>query len=134
MTGTKVKKLYEDTTGTFTVCKCAVGYAGDKLYVSSNYHHKLLTLASDGTVMSELSDCALQHPHTVHVTTCGQVIVCGHTSNSFIQADSKGQKKIASLLTQEGGVVKPSSVCYRENTIIVGLLDNDQILVFTIKK
>ena len=77
------------------MCKCAVGYAGDKLYVSSNSHHKLLTLAVDGTVISEFSDPALKTPLTVHVTTNGQVMVCGSTSRTVIQVDSTGKKIIS---------------------------------------
>ncbi|XP_052276139.1 uncharacterized protein LOC127875256 [Dreissena polymorpha] len=92
LTGTLVKKLYEDTGGGITVYTCAVSPAGDKIYVTNNCQHKLITLATDGTLISTFTDRELQHPQCVHVTPAGQVLVCGCASQTLIQVNCEGNK------------------------------------------
>ncbi|XP_052275433.1 uncharacterized protein LOC127874836 isoform X1 [Dreissena polymorpha] len=135
MTGTLVKKLFEDAGDTFTVFYCAVNPAGDKIYVTNNQQHKLLTLATDGTLISTLEHPELQCPRGVHITPAGQVLVCGYTSNTVIQVDHEGKKKLATLASQRDGLSQPASVCYNTNThqIIVGLNHNSKIIVMDLQ-
>ncbi|KAH3728946.1 hypothetical protein DPMN_054909 [Dreissena polymorpha] len=117
----------------FTVYKCAVSPTGDKLYIINNNQHKLLTLARDGSVLATFTDHALDNPNGLHVTPAGQVLVSGWGSNTIIQVDSEGKRKLATL-AMEDEVVKPWSVCYNRHTasIIVGLYNKSSIIVFKV--
>ncbi|KAH3693456.1 hypothetical protein DPMN_080888 [Dreissena polymorpha] len=119
----------------FAVYKCAVSPTGDRLYITSWYHHKLLTLARDGTLLATYSDLALHGPYDLHVTPAGQVLVCGYLSRTVLQVGREGESKLATLATQEDGVRWPVSVCYSSTTssIIVGQYRNNNILVFRVE-
>ncbi|KAH3749414.1 uncharacterized protein LOC127847627 isoform X1 [Dreissena polymorpha] len=134
LSGKQVSKMYEDKTGDFTVKACAVSPTGDKLYITNVSNKKVLTLARDGSVLATFTDHALLEPY-VHVTPAGQVLVCGFLSNTIIQVDDEGRKKLAILATQEDGVVSPLSVCYNRHTasILVGLYASSNIRVFKVQ-
>ncbi|XP_052259879.1 uncharacterized protein LOC127864229 [Dreissena polymorpha] len=67
LSGTLVCRLYEDTSASVTVYKCAVSPTGDRLYITG-YQDKLLTLARDGTLLATYTDPALRDPLGLHVT------------------------------------------------------------------
>ncbi|KAH3894330.1 hypothetical protein DPMN_018486 [Dreissena polymorpha] len=120
----------------FAVGKCAVSPTGDRLYITSGWlQHKLLTLARDGTLLATYTDPALWGPYGLHVTPAGQVLVCGWGSQTVQQVGWEGQSKLTTLATQEDEVRWPMSVCYSSTTssIIVGLLRDDNILVFRVE-
>ncbi|KAH3821725.1 hypothetical protein DPMN_123492 [Dreissena polymorpha] len=119
----------------FAVRKCAVSPTGDRLYITSHYQHKLLTLARDGTLLATYTDPALESLSGLHVTTVGQVLVCGWGSDTILQVDSEGKSKLATLATWRwDGVWYPRSVCYSSTTssIIVGL-GEDYFMVFRVE-
>ncbi|KAH3751460.1 hypothetical protein DPMN_186018 [Dreissena polymorpha] len=119
----------------FAVGKCAVSPTGDRLYIISWDQDKLLTLARDGTLLATYTDPALVSPSGLHVTPAGQVLVCGYLSDTVLQVGWEGESKLATLATQKDGVRSPVSVCYSSITssIIVGLLEDDNILVFRVE-
>ncbi|KAH3815724.1 hypothetical protein DPMN_144255 [Dreissena polymorpha] len=129
----QVCKLYEDQSGAWTVSRCAVSPIWDKLYITNYSHNKLLTLARDGTLLATLTDPELRQPRGLHVTPRGQVLVCGYLSDTILQVDSEGRKKLATLATGRDEVWYPESVCYCSTTssIIVG--HGDDILVFRVE-
>ncbi|XP_052259880.1 uncharacterized protein LOC127864230 [Dreissena polymorpha] len=135
LSGKQLCRLYEDRSSDYTVVKCAVSPTGDRLYITSYYKHKLLTLARDGTLLATYSDPALESPWGLHVTPAGQVLVCGYLSDTVLQVGWEGQSKLATLATREDGVRSPWSVCYSSNTssIIVGQWWGDNILVFRVE-
>ncbi|KAH3692301.1 hypothetical protein DPMN_194751, partial [Dreissena polymorpha] len=92
--------------------KCAVNPTGDKIFVTNLDHHKVLTLARDGTVLFTFTDPDLKWPCGIHVTAQGQVLVCGGTSNNLMQLDGEGRKKLATLATNRDGL-STYSVKYR---------------------
>ncbi|KAH3782187.1 hypothetical protein DPMN_160099 [Dreissena polymorpha] len=106
-------------------------YCWERIYVTNNPQHKLITLATDGALISTFMDPELQYPWGVHVTPYGQVLVCGHISHTVMQVDREGSKKLATLISKSDGVSRPISVCYNTNThqIIVGLYRLDKIKV-----
>ncbi|XP_052223781.1 uncharacterized protein LOC127839440 isoform X1 [Dreissena polymorpha] len=132
MTGDLLNKLYEDTSGDYTVWKCAANPSGDKIFVTNWSHNKVLTLAIDGAVLHTFTDTDLVCPFGIHVTDQGQVLVCGQSSNTILQLDGEGKKKLATLLTERDGLNAPHSVCCNRSTasIIVGQYIGNQILVF----
>ncbi|KAH3818823.1 hypothetical protein DPMN_120549 [Dreissena polymorpha] len=116
------------------VGSCAVSPTGDKLYINNCSKHKILTLARDGSVLANFTDPALRG---VHVTPAGQVLVCGgqYPNVYIIQLDSEGKRKLATLATEKDGMGYPWSICYNRHTacIIVGLFENNSILVFKVQ-
>ncbi|XP_052267267.1 uncharacterized protein LOC127869044 [Dreissena polymorpha] len=134
MQGDMLEKLYEDTSALKTVNKCAVSPSGDKIFVTNYYHDKVLTLATDGTVLHTFTDPDLKRPRGIHVTAQGQVLVCGYASNTILQLDGEGNKKLATLATKRDGLDDPLSVYFNRSTatIIVGQFSNN-ILVFKVK-
>ncbi|XP_052253921.1 uncharacterized protein LOC127860121 isoform X1 [Dreissena polymorpha] len=135
LTGSFVKKLYEDAGDSVRVFKCSVSPAGDRIYVTNHRQHKLLTLATDGTLISTFTDPELQNPLGLQVTPAGQVLVCGYSSHTVIQVDGEGKKKLATLASRKDGLSQPASVCYNTNTnqIIVGLTNNSKIIVMDLE-
>ncbi|KAH3791880.1 hypothetical protein DPMN_145371 [Dreissena polymorpha] len=55
----------------------------DKIYVTNRTKNKLLTLTTDGTLISTFTDPELSSPQAVHVTPSEQVLVCGNYSNTL---------------------------------------------------
>ena len=107
---------------------------GDRLYITSHWHNRLLTLARDGTVLATFTDPELRWPDGLHVTPAGQVLVCGYGSDTVVQVDREGRRKVASLNSWAVGVFGLSSVSYSSTTssIIVGH-SNGNILVFRVE-
>ncbi|XP_052220242.1 uncharacterized protein LOC127837321 [Dreissena polymorpha] len=143
LSGSLVKKIYEDASSYCSVWKCAVSPAGDRIYVLNNTQHKVITLAIDGTLISTFVPALLspfdvpelQSPYGVHVTSSGHVLVCGFGSKNVIQLDTEGRKKLATLVSLTDTMCGPMSVCYNMNThqIIVGLDKNNQINVMELQ-
>ncbi|KAH3889407.1 hypothetical protein DPMN_013461 [Dreissena polymorpha] len=94
----------------------------------------LLTLASDGSLLSTFTDPKLLWPRAVHVTAAGQVFVCGCMSNTIVQVCRDRRQKLATLPTGGDGVSYPASVYYNRKTssIIVGRGNNNKILVLNV--
>ncbi|KAH3790943.1 hypothetical protein DPMN_169151 [Dreissena polymorpha] len=135
LSGKLVCRLYEDSLAHDTVDKCAVSPTGDRLYITNWDKYKLLTLTRDGTLLATYTDPALGGLGGLHVTPAGQVLVCGYWSDTVLQVGWEGESKLATLATKEDGVWGPCSVCYCSTTssIIVGLLRDDNILVFRVE-
>ncbi|KAH3717996.1 uncharacterized protein LOC127855906 [Dreissena polymorpha] len=133
MKGDLLKKLYEDTSDKLTVLKCAVSPSGDKIFITNNTHHKVLTLARDGTVLQTFTDPDLQNPAGIHVTALGQVLVCGTSSSTIIQLDGEGKKKLATLATKRDRLDEPNSVFYNRSTAFIILGQWSSILVLRVK-
>ncbi|XP_052242867.1 uncharacterized protein LOC127852880 isoform X2 [Dreissena polymorpha] len=135
LSGKLICSLYQDRSADLTVDKCAVSPTGDRLYITSYWYNKLLTLARDGTLLATYTDPALGGPSGLHVTPAGQVLVCGDWGNTVQQVGWKGESKLATLATKEDGVGYPESVCYSSTTssIIVGLGGRNNILVFRVE-
>ncbi|XP_052235704.1 uncharacterized protein LOC127847679 isoform X2 [Dreissena polymorpha] len=134
MSGDLLNKLYEDTSDDFTDM-CAVSPSGDKIFVTNFIHDKVITLARDGTVICTFTDPDLEFPRGIHVTAKGQVLVCGYLSDTILQLDGEGKKKLTTLVTSKDGLCKPVSVFYNRSSssIIVGQHYNANILVFKVK-
>ncbi|KAH3720349.1 hypothetical protein DPMN_063246 [Dreissena polymorpha] len=75
--------------------------SGDRIFVTSNLY-KVRTLARDGTVLHTFIDPDLKYPHGIHVTDLGQVLVCDNWggSDTIIQLDTEGKKKLATIATE----------------------------------
>ncbi|XP_052225247.1 uncharacterized protein LOC127840852 [Dreissena polymorpha] len=129
-----LKTVYEGTGG-YTVFKCVVSPSGDRIFVTNLPEHEVRTLATDGTVLHSFTDPTLKEPRGIHVTALGQVLVCGYGSDTILQIDSEGKKKLATLATTSDGVNNPMSVCYNKSTasLIVGQSSGNNILLLRVK-
>ncbi|KAH3866948.1 hypothetical protein DPMN_030072 [Dreissena polymorpha] len=109
--------------------------SGDKIFVTNFFHDKVLTLAREGTVLHTFTDLDLERPRGIHVIAQGQVLVCGYGSNTIIQLDGQGTKKLATIATRRDRFIHPHSVCYNMSTssIIVGQTHYGNIHVFKVK-
>ncbi|XP_052272267.1 uncharacterized protein LOC127872861 isoform X2 [Dreissena polymorpha] len=130
MDGQLVKKIYEDTAGFQTVYKCAVSPDGSRLYIINYSHDNLLTLSTDGTVLSSLKNPAFHNPRGVHVIETGQLLVCGDTNN-VVQVDGEGG--VVTLATKINGLDRPDSVYYSAHTgrLIVGYNSTSVLVINT---
>lgn len=117
----------------FAVYRFALCPTGDRLFITIPHQQKLLTLARDGTLLATCTDHELRDPLGVHVTPTNQVLVCGHVSNTIIQVDSMGRKKLHTLAKDE--LSCPLSVCYNSKTasVIVGQEYSNNLIVFNVQ-
>ncbi|XP_052226928.1 uncharacterized protein LOC127841842 [Dreissena polymorpha] len=131
LNGTLVKKIYEDVSGADTVWKCVLSSIADRIYIINSDHHRLLTLSPNRTLLFTFIDPQLQYPWCDHVTTAGGVLVCGLTSQTIIQVDREGRRKLDTLATETDVESYPISVCYNinKNITIVGMFNISEILV-----
>ncbi|KAH3696306.1 uncharacterized protein LOC127861527 isoform X3 [Dreissena polymorpha] len=131
LSGSMVKKMYEDSS----VWKCSVSPTGDRIYVTNNSQHQLLTLNVDGTVLSTFQDPELRGPYGMHVTSAGYVLVCGQYSETVLQLGRKGEQKVATLVEKKDGLPDPVSVYYSEKnrTIMVEGLNTNRLFLLTVK-
>ncbi|KAH3794137.1 RING finger domain and kelch repeat-containing protein DDB_G0271372-like [Dreissena polymorpha] len=135
--GRRLSKMYEDTSGTSTSIYCTVSPDGDRIYVANKIKNTLVTLSSDGTVISTLTDPALDWrpisvPPGLHVTEMGQVLVCGGLSHTVLMVDRDGRHRLAEVVTEKDDVRKPTAVFFSSltDTLIVGMAESHKILVF----
>ncbi|WAR25967.1 hypothetical protein MAR_011671 [Mya arenaria] len=128
-------KLFEDKSDTLTVLKCAVSSDGSKIYVANYSKDQLLTLDSAGNKLATLSDPDMKSPRAIHVSPVGHVFVGSYGSNTVLQVDREGKRKLATLTTQFNGLVKPQSLCYcsRTSCLVVGQFDNNNVIVLKLK-
>ncbi|XP_052780966.1 uncharacterized protein LOC128217690 [Mya arenaria] len=130
MSGQKVKRLYDDISGTFTVMKCAISNDGETIYITNYTGHELITLNNKGKKQASLTDPDMKSPIGVHVTSAGHVFVCCSSSGTVLQVDKDGKKKLATLARKEDGVCRPYSLFFssRTSSLIVGG-EKDTVLV-----
>ncbi|XP_052782028.1 uncharacterized protein LOC128218402 [Mya arenaria] len=129
--GRLVKKIYEDKSKYITVCRCAVSPDGERIYVTNPTAFKLITLDTSGQVLSTVEDPDLKQPTGLCVSPGGHVFVCGCISNTVVQVDPQGRRKLATLARETDGMCLPQSVWFIEktSTLIVGQEDEDNITV-----
>ncbi|XP_052780295.1 uncharacterized protein LOC128217292 [Mya arenaria] len=122
MSGQKVKMLYEDKSGFRTVEKCAISNDGKTIYITKSSQHQLITLDNKGNKLALLTDPDMTQPTGVHVTPAGHVFVCCWDSNTVLQVDKDGKKKLATLARKENGVHGPRNLFFssRTSSLIVG--------------
>ncbi|XP_052780008.1 uncharacterized protein LOC128217135 [Mya arenaria] len=130
MSGQKVKMLYEDTSGEFTVQKCAISNDGKTIYIINSSKHQLITLDNNGNKLALLTDPDMRYPTGVHVTPAGHVFVCCYDSDTVLQVDKDGEKKLATLAREENGLYSPYDLLFSSSTssLIVGGI-KDTLLV-----
>lgn len=129
--GKLVKKLYEDRSGSTTVWRFAFGEDSKIFYVPNVSGRQLNTIDVYGNKLTTFKESGFKSPEAVCVAGNGNVFVCDGASNSIIQLDRDGRKKISKVADGKDGVASPRSLWYHGKTseLIVGQWD-DNIMVF----
>ncbi|XP_052807057.1 uncharacterized protein LOC128236212 [Mya arenaria] len=129
--GSLVKKVYQDTSAKVTVNHFALSTDGSKIYIPVSSHQKIVTIDTTGNILATLQDPDLDWPYSVHVSEGGHVFVCSLTSQTVVQIDHEGRKKLATLVRKGDGIYNPQAVWYSTHTgrLIVGGQQNDILVV-----
>ncbi|KAH3737703.1 hypothetical protein DPMN_044296 [Dreissena polymorpha] len=129
---TLVKKIYEDSSGEYTVYKCAISPDGREIYVTDYSHNKLLKLSKEGTLQSTLQDDAHTNPRGVHVSETGQLLVCWCHTHTVAQMDGEGG--MVTLASNKDGLRETESVYYsvRTGKLIVGHTFDSIMVISTV--
>ncbi|XP_052779821.1 uncharacterized protein LOC128217042 [Mya arenaria] len=122
MSGQKVKKLYGDRSWVTTVWKCAISNDGKTIYITDAINDQLITLDNKGNKLASLTDPDMIEPTGVHVTPAGHVFVCCIETDTVLQIDKDGKKKMATLTREEDGVYGPHDLFFssRTSSLMVG--------------
>lgn len=117
LSGQKVVKFYEDMTceGN-TVSRFAVSDDGKRIYVTNSAKGSLITLTDSGDEISTFTDPELIDPRGVCVADNGTIFVCGWKSDTILQVDREGKRKMATLTKSSHRIYRPLSLCYYSQT------------------
>ncbi|XP_052804576.1 uncharacterized protein LOC128234400 [Mya arenaria] len=130
-TGKLLKKVYEDTSGKVTVNNFDLSTDGSKIYILASSHNKVVTIDTKGNILATLMDPDFDWPLSVHVSECGHVFVSSQASNTVVQVDQEGKKKLATLVRKGDGINIPQAVlyCTRTGRLIVGGQQNNILVM-----
>ncbi|XP_052778744.1 uncharacterized protein LOC128216214 [Mya arenaria] len=122
MTGKRVKTLYEDKSGDYTVVGIAISNDGKTIYIANYSYNQLITLDNLGNKLATFTDPDLREPRGVHATTAGHVFVCCCKSHTVLQVDKDGKTKLATLAREQDGVYRPKALFFssRSSSLVVG--------------
>ncbi|XP_052815207.1 uncharacterized protein LOC128242175 [Mya arenaria] len=129
--GKQVKKMYEDNSGGMTVAQFALNQDGKRIYICDFTNSKLITIDINGSILATLLDPDIRGPHGVQESEGGHVFVSSWLSNTVVQIDQDGRKKLATLVRDGDGIIFPRAVCYSTHTgrLIVGGNQNDILVM-----
>ncbi|XP_052815205.1 uncharacterized protein LOC128242174 isoform X1 [Mya arenaria] len=129
--GKQVKKMYENTSGGQTVAHFALNQDGKRIYICNWTNKKIITIDINGSILATLQDPDIGGPCGVHASEVGHVFVCSWRSNTVVQIDQEGRKKLATLVGRRDGINYPRAVWYSTHTgrLIVGGLQDDILVM-----
>ncbi|XP_052818068.1 uncharacterized protein LOC128244092 [Mya arenaria] len=126
-----VKKIYEDTSGGRTVANFVLNQDGKRIYICDSTNSKIITIDINGSILATLKDPNIGRPCGVHVSEDGHVFVSSWVSNTVVQVDQEGRKKLATLVRSGEGIKYPWAVWYSTHTgrlIVGGSQDDIQVM------
>ncbi|XP_052778114.1 uncharacterized protein LOC128215470 [Mya arenaria] len=128
--GQFIKQIYLDQYCSLEGSSSAVSPDGERIYFILKETHTLLTLDKDGQVLSIFAH-VIQDLSGLFVSPSGHVFLCGEQSQTVVQVDREGRKKLATVVRENNGLIKPLSLCFCEqnSNLIVGNSDSDNITV-----
>ncbi|WAR00689.1 hypothetical protein MAR_025061 [Mya arenaria] len=134
--GRFVGKLYQETSeNDTTVYRIAVSDDGTRIYVTNVDSDSLVTLDHNGYVLATLTDADLRKPSGVCVASGGQVFVAGEMSNTIIQVDREGERKLGTVAGHLEGLKVPQALCFdRHSVALIASQDkSDNLIVMHMK-
>ncbi|XP_052815203.1 uncharacterized protein LOC128242172 [Mya arenaria] len=129
--GKQVKKMYEDTSRWQTVAQFAINQDGKRIYICNFYNDKIITIDNNGSILATLQDPDIVGPYGVQVSEGGHVFVSSCITNTVVQVDQEGRKKLATLVRNGEGINYPQAVWYSTHTgrLIVGGIQKDILVM-----
>ena len=109
--------------------KIFVSDVDDKSSTSTVY-----CLESNGNVLSTLSNPSFKRCRGISVDENENLLVCDRTSHKVFLI-TKDDKEVREFLTEKDGLYQPYTTSFRrsDGTLVVGCMDRNDILVFTLK-
>ncbi|KAL4216379.1 interferon-beta production [Mactra antiquata] len=133
MNGTLINTIKEIKSGDkiFShICDITISDDHNMIHIVDLYKG-VITLDMNGKICWEFSGEVLNRAYGVCTDGSGNVIVCDRWSNNVILLGQNGDY-MGEIVTIQNGVICPQTVCYNNNKLIVGCIDNN-ITVFTVK-
>lgn len=108
-----------------------VSQVSGKIFVTDCRLFTVTCLTSDGNIVYQYNDKDLVDKRGLCVDTADNSVVCGQSSNNLQVVTANGKTQSV-LLSSDDGIQDPCSVAYRrsDSHLVVGSLDNDNLLVF----
>lgn len=128
MSGEIIKTLHGDTSAEQTKHRFCFSEDGSMIYVANQEKHSLFTSDSSGKLLSTLSDPELQEPTGICLAPNSSVFVCCKKSNTILQVDSMGCRRMGMLAKRSDGVNNPQSLHYDKNSQTLLVVQSDKIL------
>ena len=99
-----------------------------KIFITDGKTSTLTCLTSDGQLVYRYKDEESGCPRGILVDSADNVLLCYSTSHTIVVITADGRKHGA-LLSHQDGIEYPVSLAYRarDNTVIVGCYDTDQL-------
>ncbi|WAR24887.1 TRI45-like protein [Mya arenaria] len=92
----------------------------------------LVCLERDGTLVSVATHPDLRRPRGVHVTSQGQVFVCGNRSNTVFQLEADNET-LKAILNEKHGIKSPQGLCFHtQKSRLFVMSGTDTVQVFNI--
>ena len=106
----------------------AVSAFSGKIFITDGKRSTLTCLTSDGQLVYQYKDEESGCPRGILVDSADNVLLCYSTSHTIVVITPDGRKHGA-LLSDKDGIEYPVSLAYRarDNTVIVGCYDTDQL-------
>ncbi|XP_052797442.1 uncharacterized protein LOC128229690 [Mya arenaria] len=129
--GRLVRKIHEDNSDNSTVNQFAFSTDGRKIFIPASGQNKIVTMDTQGNILSTLRDTSFNWPCCVHVSESGHVFVCSSDSHTVVQFDEEGKKKMTTLIREGDGINHPRTIWYNPRTgrLIVGGNQDDILVV-----
>ncbi|XP_052804054.1 uncharacterized protein LOC128234095 isoform X3 [Mya arenaria] len=129
--GRLVKKVYQDTSGEVTVNCFALSTDGSQIFIPASSNNSVVTIDTTGNILATLQDPDLNWPFSVHVSEGGYVFVSSTNSETVVQVDQEGRKKLATLVRKGDGINSTKAIWYSTHTgrLIVGGEQNDILVM-----
>ncbi|XP_052794971.1 E3 ubiquitin-protein ligase Midline-1-like [Mya arenaria] len=102
---------------------------GQKIYITDSSNNKVITVDNSGKILSTCEDPDLLFPVSLCVSEHGHLFVCAMGSNSVLQIDKEGRRKLRTLVSGEK-VSKPLVVYFstRSQQLMVAGNTNDLLV------
>ena len=134
--GQLVKKIYQNKSGECTIERMVISNDGSRLHITNRDANQLLTMDVEGRHVTSLEDVDIALPTAMCVSkVSGHVFLCGQWSNTIIQVEKDGRRKLTTLAIEEDGVEFPQTAMFdsHASAVVLGQWESDHILVLKLK-
>ncbi|XP_052794973.1 uncharacterized protein LOC128228003 [Mya arenaria] len=127
--GKMIKVVYQALGIAMTMNGIHASNDGQKIYITDSSNDKVITINNSGTVSACCEDQELILPVSLCVSEHGHVFACALQSNSVLQIDKEGKRKLRTLVS--GNKIHNPLVVYfstRSQQLMVAGITNDLLV------